>query len=576
MPFQGQFRMRGSAPFAYPAFRPQERQSMDAHLFRRLCQALTPVLAGARVVKIQEPHPGVFTFNLDLFSRSSSLGRRVQLVLSPGRKDPFLFLSTARLAANAVPSAMVMRLRKYAAGRGIRHVSVLWQRRELHLLLSGAMPAELQGGSRKDGDAPEAGGRLVWLVLSLRDGPSLRFADENDMPAEPEPCWPAADELALALKDWRSWPVLTPALRRTLACLDSMDARALLVDLEEGGGDIFCYTAPSERDAGRDVIRQVSAWPLPPSLQQGGEVVRADVTQALMEAGSDLVLSEASRRAARLAADPWRKKERRLMELLKLHTEDVARLEKMRARQEQGLLIQASLWHLPAGERRASVTVTDFEGAERELRLDQRYTVRENMERFFHTARRGERGLERVQTRRAELEAELTAVRREKEACLMGAAGRPIEAVPGSVQQRPLPRTPTTVQLFVSSDGHALLRGRSARGNQDARRMAAPHDLWVHVEGGPGAHVIIRRDHAAQEVPERTLDEAGSLAASRSWLKDEPSAKVNYCEIRHVRPLRGTAPGTMRMDKILFTRQVPVRPEYETRLLPENAGKAQA
>lgn len=140
--------------------------------------------------------------------------------------------------------------------------------------------------------------------------------------------------------------------------------------------------------------------------------------------------------------------------------------------------------------------------------------------------------------------------------------------------QAPMPQAPATVQLFVSSDGLALLRGRSARGNQDARRMAAPHDLWVHVEGGPGAHVIIRRDHAAQEVPERTLDEAGSLAACRSWLRDEPRAKVNYCEIRHVRPLRGAAPGTMRMDKILFTRQVPVRPELETALLPRSAGAA--
>ncbi len=548
---------------------------MDAHLFRRLCQALSPLLVGTRVARIQEPHPGIYTFNLDLFSRSSPLGRKAQLVLSPGRHNPFLFLSTARLAANAAPSAAVMRLRKYAAGRSIRHVSVLWQSRELHLLLSGAMPAALRSGPGTNARSSDDE-RLTWLVLSLRDGPLLRFAAPDDLPSEQDPVWPDAAILPEAMQEWRSWPVLTPALRRTLALLDPRDAMALLVDLEEGGGDIFCYSVTDERDTSRREIRQVSAWPLPESLRSGDEQERPDVLRALMEAGSDLVLSAAARQQARLAADPWRKKERRLVELLELHEEDVARLKKMCARKEQALLIQASLWHLPANARQPSVTVTDAEGAAIVLNLDPRCTIRENMERFFHTARRGERGLERVRVRKLELEADLARVRREKEACLMGAAGAAMTTTKEKAQHRPLPQTPATVQLFVSSDGLAMLRGRSARGNQDVRRMAAPHDLWVHVEGGPGAHVVIRRDHAAQEVPEHTLDEAGSLAASRSWLKDEPAAKINYCEIRHVRPLKGAAPGTMRMDKILFTRQVPIHPEYETALLPGSENNTQA
>lgn len=549
---------------------------MDAHLFRRFAQSLVPILTGSRLDKIQEPLEGIYTFNLTLFSRASELGRKTQLVLSPGRKDPFLFLSTARLAANKTPSAMVMRLRKYAAGHSIRHAAVLWQARELHLLLSGAMPgaAAEQPSAAEQADSADIRSdlqkkdRLIWLVLSLRDGPNLRFADPDDLPEEEAPRWPSGSNLDQAMNDWRSWPVLTPALRRTLVKLDPQDAAALLIDLEEGGGDVFTYEALSD-ESGTAKIRQISAWPLPEALRGTMEErSREDVLQAVMDAGSDIVLSTAARRQARQAAMPWAKKERKLVELLELHEEDVARLEKMKGRQEQGLLIQANLWQLPSARRAPSVDIIDFDGNPRTLRLDARYTVRENMERFFHTARRGERGLERVQARKAELEAELAAVRREKEACLLGASTKAPEQTRDKVQTV-LPQVPSAVQLFVSSDGFALLRGRSARGNQDARRMAAPHDIWVHVDGGPGAHVIIRRSHAAQEVPERTLDEAGSLSACRSWLKDEPSAKINYCEIRHVRPLRGAAPGTMRMDKILFTRQVPVRQELEERLLPQ-------
>ncbi len=111
---------------------------MDAHLFRRFAGELLPVLQGARLVKIQQPHENIYTFNLDLFARDNPLGRKVQLILRPGRKEPFLFLSTARIAAGREPSAMVMRLRKYAAGHTIRRATALWQKRELYLLLSGA------------------------------------------------------------------------------------------------------------------------------------------------------------------------------------------------------------------------------------------------------------------------------------------------------------------------------------------------------------------------------------------------------------------------------------------------------
>ena len=118
---------------------------MDAHLFRRLARDLVPLLAGARLVKIQEPFENIYTFNLDLFVRSAD--RKVQLVLKCGRKEPFLFLAKSRLSANSTPSAEVMRLRKYAAGRSIRHALALWQKRQLWLLMSGAMPAALVEGN---------------------------------------------------------------------------------------------------------------------------------------------------------------------------------------------------------------------------------------------------------------------------------------------------------------------------------------------------------------------------------------------------------------------------------------------
>lgn len=569
---------------------------MDAHLFRRFAARAIPLLVGARLSKIQEPEKDVFTFLLDLFQRDGEFGRKAQLVLKCGRKEPFLFLSRTRVSANASPSAKVMRLRKYVGGRSVRHAEALWLSRELWLLMSGSMPAEVvnrfarpKNGTEPDwgeagmnaeapefaeaGDEPQAHSedKLVWVVLSLRHGPRLHFASPDEFPREDEPSWPDRRELAEALENWHDWPVLTPSLRRALSAMeDAPDQAALVVDLEEGEGDVFVYREPAS-----GTVRKISAWPLQDWPKDGTaleEEVREDILKAVADAGASLVLEECARANARRVAEPWAKKEKKLRERLALQQEDVERLAKMAARREQGLLLQASLWQLQQDKsqdrRMESVEVLDNEGKPVALRLDPRLTVRENMEKFFHTARRGERGLARIGARTRELEEELAETIRQKEACLSGGVQAPRKDRAGK-QSVQLPNLPNSVQLFISSDGFALLRGRSAKGNQDARRVASPHDLWVHAEGGPGAHVIIRRSHAGQNVPARTLDEAGALAAARSWLKDEPRATLTYCEVRHVRPLKGAGQGTMRMDKVLFTRTVAVDPGLEERLTPK-------
>ena len=546
---------------------------MDAHLFRLFCTAACPLLAGARLAKVQEPAEGVLTFNFELFRPHPLLGRKPQLVFRPGRKEPFAFLSSARTSANAEPSAYVMRLRKHAAGRTVRCAVPDWTGRELWLLMSGAMPgrerpsAEGSGAGEADQDA-----KLVWLCLSLREGARLFFLSEDETPKPAEPVWPEAGNLALACEDWRAWPVLTPALRRTLKGMDPLDASALMADLEAGGGDVFLYTrADPEEGAQRRPVVKVSCWPLPPEQAEGlVEEAVADPLEALMRAGGDLVLAEAGRRAAQQAAQPLLRREKHLLQLLARQDEETERLQKMLALGAQGRLLQGWLWQWPQDYRAKLVSVEGEDGPV-DIALDPRFTLRENMERFFHQAKRAARGFAHVEARRRALAEELKAVQDRRREVLMGGAGARREAKKAQPQALPA-ETPKRVQVFASSDGFTLLRGRDARGNLEVRRLASPHDIWVHAEGGPGAHVIIRRSHGGEAVPERTLDEAGSLAALKSWLKDEPSALLTYCEVRHVKPLRGAPLGTMRMDKVLFTRTVPVDPSLEERLAPGRGG----
>ena len=627
---------------------------MDAHLFRRLCEDLTPQLTGGRVEKLQEPAPGFLVLTW------YGGGRKRQLCLRHARKEPFCFLSASRITAGKAPSAQIMRLRKYASGRRIASCVARFCDRQIWLLLAGGDSGLMadQGGKGSDADAP----RLAWLLLDLREGPSLHFLPEDEAPEEEAPDWPGPDTLAQALQDWRAWPVLTPALRRTLACLEEPEQWALMEDLRAGGGDVFCYgpalpeaaeisvdgaggqfsvgqftggqflgmppaveaaahadsglfpgraarspLAPLATHTSRSIrsIRAVSAWPLPPQQcaalltedeRASGLVLReesgADVLGLTEKAGQDMVLARLAGEQAKEAALPLDRRGRKLTKLLDKLREEERRLTAMTEAQADALALQENLWQWPAEYRALSVTVAaGAHGPAREIRLDPRRNVREEMARLFHTARRGWRGLEHLVQRRVALEQEMAAIARARRDSLLGAGGGQegstqagggqtlsgqktsgkaggAGTLTGAAAVMPA-ALPKNVQLFISSDGFALLRGRDAKGNLAVRKLAAPHDIWLHAENGPGSHVIIRRTHGGQDVPVSTLDEAGSLAASKSWQKDAARARIQYAEVRHVKPMRNAPAGTVRIDKVLASREVPVDATLEEKLLPE-------
>lgn len=513
---------------------------MDAHLFRLFWSVAQNLLSGARIGKIQMPQPGLLT--IDIFNS----GKKRQLCWRFGKHNPFCFLSEERFASGHAPSGQIMQIRKYFSDRHIASTVVQFCQRKVWLLAGAG-----QNESQK---------KAPWLCLDLLTGPGLHFLDIGATPEVDEPDWPTSDLLDDALANWRNWPVLTPALRKELQKLPQLDRLALLEDLKMGGGCLFLQ---KEKIAGKERIISASAWSTGDADESFCEESPGDgiLLDAFARAGHSLTLDRIYCQKEEQLAAPLKKKAVRLDKLMQKLDADEKRLKAMLAREEDAHAIMAMLWQIDASAHLPHLVLLS-EGGQREIALDQRLSVLENMERFFHDAKRGRRGLAMLAKRRTETEAEI--------ASLQGPDQE--EPVTRQTQQKPATQLnpdryrllgvqqnlPKNVQASLSADGYVILCGRDAKGNNAARRLASPHDLWVHVETGPGAHVIIRRSHAAHVVPERTLDEAGALAASKSWLKDAPYASIMYAEVRHVHPDRMGPPGKVLIDRVAMTRIVPL------------------
>jgi predicted ribosome quality control (RQC) complex YloA/Tae2 family protein len=102
---------------------------------------------------------------------------------------------------------------------------------------------------------------------------------------------------------------------------------------------------------------------------------------------------------------------------------------------------------------------------------------------------------------------------------------------------RPQPRRQT------STDGLPILYGTNHLQNDELVRLAAPDDLWLHVQAAPGAHVLIRTAGHPERVPRRTLIEAALVAARFSRLRSQETVDVDYTYAKHVRKPRGERPG---------------------------------
>jgi predicted ribosome quality control (RQC) complex YloA/Tae2 family protein len=82
--------------------------------------------------------------------------------------------------------------------------------------------------------------------------------------------------------------------------------------------------------------------------------------------------------------------------------------------------------------------------------------------------------------------------------------------------------------------------------------MGRGNDLFFHVSGKPGAHVLVRTAEgpAGQAVPLATLLDAAQLSLyyslpeqSRGALQRGASATVDYAPLKHVKKPKGAKPG---------------------------------
>ncbi len=203
-----------------------------------------------------------------------------------------------------------------------------------------------------------------------------------------------------------------------------------------------------------------------------------------------------------------------------------------------------------------------YTGEDISVTLDPRYTPIQNAQRFFkiyNKSRAAQKHLQRLMAENQEeidyLESVLVFIKGaenpedlaevveelEKGGYLKGHARR---GKPKDQRSRP--------RVFKSSDGLEIMVGRNNRQNDWLTlRDAGRNDLWLHTKEIPGTHVIIslpRTIKSIHDVPDRTLEEAATLAAHYSKASESDKVPVDYTFTCNVKKPSGAKPGMVIYD----------------------------
>lgn len=115
-------------------------------------------------------------------------------------------------------------------------------------------------------------------------------------------------------------------------------------------------------------------------------------------------------------------------------------------------------------------------------------------------------------------------------------------------------------------EGYTVWVGKSAKDNDEMlRNFVHKDDLWLHARQVPGSHVIIRRK-GMPAVPQQVVERAASLAAFYSKLKTDSLSPVIVTEAKFVRKVKGSAPGSVVVDKEKVLLVAPKGPDQDTAL----------
>ena len=374
---------------------------------------------------------------------------------------------------------------------------------------------------------------------------------------------------------------LAPTLPRSLFAEPLLDADVLARDLGAWAARAYAPEAQVVWGLGGALAAHVVALDPGEASVDGLERVGPAPGWAAAARALGVTLPEPVDGDARAAARATLRRLERTEASVRADLERAGQAETVRARAQA---LAAFLPRVPRGASRVSLPDPADPARTLDIDLDPALKPHENADRLFRRAAKMERARERAPAHLAELARAIAEARAALEAIERGevsAVDAPPRVVRGPARSSAAPRpggsagaakrgaVPAALEprRFRTSEGWEVWIGRSNQGNDHlTHRLARPEDVWMHVHGAAGSHVVLRRGKGPNEPSKATLVEVAGWAAFYSQARNAGTVPVTVTQKKYVRKPRKAPAGLAQVErsKTVFAR--PTEPPDDARI----------
>lgn len=224
--------------------------------------------------------------------------------------------------------------------------------------------------------------------------------------------------------------------------------------------------------------------------------------------------------------------------------------EKMEKYRIYGELLHTYGYGIEEGAKSARL-VNYYDGEEIVVPLDETLSAMENAKKYFDKYGKLKRTREALETLTVEVKEEIDHLQSIMNALEFATKEEDINEIKeemiecGYIRRkggRTKLRFKSRPLHYVSSDGFDIYVGKNNYQNDELTfKVANGGDWWFHAKGIPGSHVIVKTE--GRELPDKTFEEAGRLAAHYSKGSKSEKVEIDYLKRKDVKKPNGSKPG---------------------------------
>ena len=216
-----------------------------------------------------------------------------------------------------------------------------------------------------------------------------------------------------------------------------------------------------------------------------------------------------------------------------------------------GELLNTYGYELTGGEKKLTC-LNYYTNEELTIPLDDQLSARENAQKYFDKYNKLKRTFEAVTGQISETRQEIDHLESISAALDIALLEEDLVQIKeelmeyGYVKHRrsgdKKPKVTSKPFHYISSDGFHMYVGKNNYQNEELTfKVASGNDWWFHAKGIPGSHVIVKSE--GKELPDRTFEEAGALAAYYSKGRENDKVEIDYIQKKQIKKVAGAAPG---------------------------------